>query len=468
MIHQRMRGLYRLLGAMVVLILPLLFFVVTWVSATVLGRVDYELVKFPVYLGGAVVAGLFSLGFYREPTGLASRAGWIWRTTNLQTAILATFMFGLVFATKDQGISRVMLGSYILLAWLTLLALNTLAPRWMARVAFSGRNLRSCLVVGSPEATLRVRDWLESTVAVGYEVVGQLTWDGAAVGKTSWPVLGPASNLEKVIQERGINQVILLETRQSPELVRRVARTCDTEGCRLLIYNPWANTFPQPLIAVNDAGHTFFMLREEPLEHLTNRFLKRALDLSLAIPVVFLALPVLIPMVWLGQRLQSPGPVFFRQKRRGFNRREFVLFKFRTMHEENGHAIDESKQATKGDTRVFPFGEWLRHTSIDELPQFINVLRGEMSAVGPRPHLPEHDVLFHEQVDEYPQRHFAKPGITGLAQSLGYRGEITEIDLLRRRVRYDLEYINNWTLLLDIEIILRTIIQVLRPPKTAY
>jgi lipopolysaccharide/colanic/teichoic acid biosynthesis glycosyltransferase len=138
------------------------------------------------------------------------------------------------------------------------------------------------------------------------------------------------------------------------------------------------------------------------------------------------------------------------------------------MHQENGHAINEAKQATKGDPRVFRFGEWLRHTSIDELPQFLNVLRGEMSAVGPRPHLPEHDVLFHQHVDEYPMRHFAKPGITGLAQSLGYRGEITDVEVLRRRVRYDLEYINNWTLLLDIEIILRTIVQVLRPPKTAY
>jgi exopolysaccharide biosynthesis polyprenyl glycosylphosphotransferase len=463
-----MRGLYRLLGVMVVIILPLLFYVVTWVSATILQRVEYSLVNFPVYLGGAFAAGLYSLSFYREPSGLASRAGWVWRTTNLQMAILATVMFGLAFATKDQGISRVMLGSYILLAWVVLLGLNAVAPGWMARVAFSGRNLRSCLVVGSPEATERVREWLESTIAVGYEVVGQLTWDGAAVGKTAWPILGAASSLEKVIREKGINQVILLETRQSPELVRRVARTCDTEGCRLLIYNPWANTFPQPLIAVTDAGHTFFMLREEPLEHLTNRFLKRVLDLALAIPVVFLALPVLIPIVWLGQRLQSPGPVFFRQRRRGFNRREFVLYKFRTMHQANGHAINEAKQATKHDPRVFRFGEWLRHTSIDELPQFINVLRGEMSAVGPRPHLPQHDELFHQQVDEYPLRHFAKPGITGLAQSLGYRGEITDYEVLRRRVRYDLEYINNWTLLLDLEIILRTIGEVMRPPRTAY
>jgi len=164
-------------------------------------------------------------------------------------------------------------------------------PAWLARLAFSGRNLRSCLVVGSPEATLRVQDWLESIVAVGYEVVGQLTWDGSAVGKTAWPVLGPAFNLEKVIRERGINQVILLETRQSPELVRRVARDVRHGRVPAVDLQSVGGDVSAAVDRVTDAGHTFFMLREEPLEHLTNRFLKRTLDLALAIPVVFLALP---------------------------------------------------------------------------------------------------------------------------------------------------------------------------------
>jgi lipopolysaccharide/colanic/teichoic acid biosynthesis glycosyltransferase len=184
--------------------------------------------------------------------------------------------------------------------------------------------------------------------------------------------------------------------------------------------------------------------------------------------MVFFVLPVLIPVVLIGHKLQSPGPLFFRQRRRGFNRREFVLLKFRTMHLAAGRAIQESRQATKHDPRVFPFGEWLRRTSLDELPQFLNVLTGEMSCVGPRPHLPQHDVLFHQYVEVYPMRHFAKPGITGLAQSLGYRGEITDVEVLRRRVRYDLDYISNWTLLLDVKIMFRTLGQVMRPPKTAY
>jgi exopolysaccharide biosynthesis polyprenyl glycosylphosphotransferase len=468
MIHYRTRGLYRLLGATVVVILPLLFFLVTIVSADVLKRVNLEMVNLWAYLGGAAVAGLIGYHFYRDNNGLVARVEWAWRVTNLQTAILAAVMFGLVFATKDQAISRMMLASYILVTWFTLLALNLLAPPWLARLMFSGGNLRACLVIGSVESAMRLREWLTSTTEVGYEVMGQLTWHGGGEGQMPWPILGAVSELERAVRQLHINQVILLETRESPELVRRVASVCDAEGCRLLIYNPWAGIFAQPLIPVTESGHMFFMLREEPLENLLNRVNKRLLDLAISIPVVCLVLPVLIPIVWVGHRLQSRGPLFFKQNRRGFNKRDFVLYKFRTMHLESGQPIHESRQATKNDPRVFPFGEWLRRTSLDEVPQFFNVLRGAMSCVGPRPHLPEHDVLFHQYVEVYPMRHFAKPGITGLAQSLGYRGEITDVEVLRRRVRYDLDYISNWTLLLDIKIMFRTLGQVLRPPKTAY
>jgi len=456
------------MGAIIVIALPMLFFVVTWVSAVVLGRVNMELVNLPAYMGAAAVAGLVGFNLYREQNGAIPRAEWAWKVTYRQTAILAALMFGLVFATKDQVISRIMLGSYIAVAWVLVFLFNLLAPSRLARIMYSGRNLRSCLIIGSVDAALRVRDWIESTTAVGYEVAGLLTWHGGAEGGSPWPVLGSVFDIERVVRERGIHQVILIGTRESPEMVRRVANVCDSEGCRLLIYNPWAGIFPQPLIPVTESGHMFFMLREEPLEYLLNRFAKRVFDLALSIPVACLVLPVLIPLVWVGHRLQSPGPLFFKQRRRGYNRAEFVLYKFRTMHLESGQPIHEARQATKNDPRVFPFGEWLRRTSLDEFPQFFNVLRGDMSCVGPRPHLPEHDTLFHQYVEVYPMRQFAKPGITGLAQSLGYRGEITDVEVLRKRVRYDLDYINNWTLGLDIQIVIRTIGQVLRPPKTAY
>ena len=129
---------------------------------------------------------------------------------------------------------------------------------------------------------------------------------------------------------------------------------------------------------------------------------------------------------------------------------------------------DEAKQATKNDPRIFRFGQFIRRTSIDEFPQFWNVLKGDMSLVGPRPHLPEHDVIFARDIKIYPQRHFVKPGITGLAQCNGFRGEITDVELLRKRVLYDLQYITDWSLWIDIEILSRTLVIVIRPHDTAY
>lgn len=285
MIHHRTRGLFRLLGAMVVVALPLLFLVVTGVWALFFQNVSFSMVNLPAYMGAAAVAGLVCLNLYREHSSPNPRAEWAWALTTRQTLILAAMMFGLVFATKDTAISRVMLGSYIGVAWVMLLLLNLLAPAYLSHVMFTGSNLRSCLIVGSVESSLRVRDWIESTTAVGYEVAGQLTWHGGGEGQTPWPVLGSVYDLERVVREKGIHQVILLGTRESPELVRRVANVCDTEGCRLLIYNPWAGIFPQPLIPVTESGHMFFMLREEPLENLLNRFAKRLLDLVIAIQI---------------------------------------------------------------------------------------------------------------------------------------------------------------------------------------
>ncbi len=468
MIHHRTRGLYRLLGAIVVVVLPLLFLAVAGIWLLTASGAKIDMVSIAAYMGTALVSGLIGFNLYQEHSGPNPRLEWAWRVTYRQTAILAALMFGMFFVTKNQVISRVIIGSYISVAWGVLLLLNLLAPARLAKIMYSGRNLRSCLIIGNAEAALRVRDWIESTAAVGYEIAGQLTWHGGGSGQTPWPVLGSVYDLERIARERRIHQVILLGTRESPELVRRVAHVCDSEGCRLLIYNPWAGIFPQPLIPVTESGHMFFMLREEPMEYLLNRFIKRVFDLVVSIPVVFFILPALIVVVKIAHRRQSPGPLFFKQRRRGYNRAEFVLLKFRTMHLASGKPIEEAKQATKNDARIFPFGQWLRRTSLDEFPQFINVLRGEMSCVGPRPHLPEHDAIFHQYVDVYPMRHFAKPGITGLAQSLGYRGEITDVEVLRRRVSYDLDYINNWTIGLDIQIMFRTVGQVVRPPKTAY
>jgi len=189
------------------------------------------------------------------------------------------------------------------------------------------------------------------------------------------------------------------------------------------------------------------------------RFVKRIMDVVVASAACVFFLPVML-LTSVAIKLDSPGPVIFRQNRKGFNGREFVMFKFRTMTvQENGPAVT---QASREDPRVTPIGRLLRSASIDELPQLLNVLKGEMSLIGPRPHALAHDDYFERILGDYAFRHHVKPGITGWAQCNGARGATPTVEQISERVKLDLWYINNWSLWLDIQILIKTVFEVLR------
>jgi len=181
---------------------------------------------------------------------------------------------------------------------------------------------------------------------------------------------------------------------------------------------------------------------------------KRASDLVLASLILLLISPLLLAVA-VGIKLDSPGPVIFRQRRNGLAGEEIVVYKFRSMTtQDDGASV---VQARRGDPRVTRFGAFLRRTSLDELPQFVNVLQGRMSIVGPRPHAVAHNTMYRELIRAYMVRHKVRPGITGWAQVNGLRGETETVEKMRERVEYDLEYLRNWSLALDLQIILRTI-----------
>jgi putative colanic acid biosynthesis UDP-glucose lipid carrier transferase len=211
----------------------------------------------------------------------------------------------------------------------------------------------------------------------------------------------------------------------------------------------------------------FFVINvnEIPLDSLLNRMAKRVFDLAFAGMVTLFILTWLIPLVGFLIKLESRGPIFFIQKRNGLNNRVFNCLKFRSMT-PNDYA--DSLQATKEDPRVTRIGAFLRHTSLDEMPQFLNVIMGDMSIVGPRPHTLPMNEAFKNQIVRYNARHKIKPGITGLAQVKGYRGEIENTFQIRSRVRLDAFYINNWTFLLDIEIMIKTVYELIFNRENAY
>jgi putative colanic acid biosynthesis UDP-glucose lipid carrier transferase len=206
-------------------------------------------------------------------------------------------------------------------------------------------------------------------------------------------------------------------------------------------------------------------LRNIPLDNILNKVIKRTFDIIFSLVVIIGLLSWLTPILALLIKLESRGPVFFRQKRNGLNYHEFYCFKFRSMRLNE---IADIYQVSKNDPRITRIGRFIRKTSIDELPQFFNVLLGDMSVVGPRPHMVSHTEMYARRIDKFMVRHFIKPGITGLAQTKGFRGEVeTDSDIIYR-VKYDIFYLENWSLLLDIKIVLQTVYNALKGEDKAY
>jgi undecaprenyl-phosphate galactose phosphotransferase/putative colanic acid biosynthesis UDP-glucose lipid carrier transferase len=225
--------------------------------------------------------------------------------------------------------------------------------------------------------------------------------------------------------------------------------------CQIRTLTNYASSARQRVLAIE--------IQRAPLS-MTERFVKRILDLVLGVIAVVFFLPIMT-FAALAIKLDGPGPVIFRQSRKGFNGRQFVMLKFRTMTvQENGDSVT---QAARNDPRVTRVGRLLRASSIDELPQLMNVLRGDMSLIGPRPHAVAHDNYFEKVLEDYAFRHHVKPGMTGWAQVHGLRGATPTIDLISRRVKMDLWYINNWSLWLDIQILFKTFFEVVRK-RNAY
>jgi putative colanic acid biosynthesis UDP-glucose lipid carrier transferase len=372
-------------------------------------------------------------------------------------------VFLVVFVLKDSWISRSFFFSYLPWLYASLLFTNVWLSRSLAIWALAGHPERVALA-GTLEQAIQFKPWLDHKRAMGVRTVGLI---GPEPGSdpTPIPVLGTLDQTGEILRGQAITHLIVLSLSVGGERLRGLTQVCENAAVRLLVLHDLNTYFNHNTTIFDDDGVRFIGLREEPLESPLNRLLKRVLDLAVAVPVVCLILPFTSLVVWLLQRIYSPGPLFFAQQRNGMLGRPFRIYKYRTMHVVND---DESRQATKNDSRIFPAGAWLRKLSIDELPQFINVLLGDMSIVGPRPHMPAHDEMFTKIMRSYMIRRFIRPGITGWAQVRGFRGEIhTEKDV-QDRVSADIYYLENWSFSLDCLIILKTIRACIVPPRSAY
>jgi exopolysaccharide biosynthesis polyprenyl glycosylphosphotransferase len=467
MISQRIRGLNSLFVLTQLSLVLLVYWLTFWLhiqfgpAATSVKR--YELYCIVIYLALLVEAfrRLNKDTNFLQKSKLKNH-----RIALEQTLWVAAVVIAFVVATKDQNISRRFLFTFLPVLYLTLFLSSCYLPRGLALLTFRGVRQERTLLLGPSAKIAALSGWLHRKSDLGIHTVG-VVCDEEGTGGTvqGLRVLGTTDDLERVIRDFDITQVIVVELPLFPHEVQSVANICEQLGVRLLVLSDLESKFRRPITYFDDDGLIFIGLREEPLENPFNRFLKRTMDICVSLPVILFILPFTTLLVALCQLLQSRGPVFLLQPRAGLQNRRFRILKYRTMHVTNH---DPAAQARPNDERVYPAGRLFRKFSIDELPQFWNVLKGEMSVVGPRPHLVEHNQEFATIMQNYHVRAFVKPGITGLAQVRGYRGETRTNDQLVRRIQLDIYYLENWSLTLDCMIMLQTAWQIIRPPKTAY
>lgn len=366
------------------------------------------------------------------------------------------FMFMLVFGSLEYA---VILASRFIERW----ALNYLRRH--------GRNVDTVLLVGNDPALLRLYMDLTMSASVGYKVLGYFADQKIRNAPSDLKHLGSIDDLNKKLdawdddplQEININEVFCSLSHEEGDQVMRIARSCDKKVIRFYYVPRIFEHYEMNLKMQNFGRHTVYTNRVEPLTKFTNRFIKRLFDICFSFVVLLFLIPITI-VVGIIIKLQSPGPIFFRQSRTGIDGRTFNCYKFRSMH-VNKDA--DKQQATKDDPRKFPFGNFMRKANIDELPQFYNVIKGDMSIVGPRPHMLHHTEVYGKLIDRYMVRHFCKPGITGWAQVTGFRGE-TELWQMEQRVKRDIWYIEHWSFLLDLKIIYLTTKSVFIHDKHAY
>ena len=333
-----------------------------------------------------------------------------------------------------------------------------------------GKNTQSILFVGNDPANLMLyHDMLENSSAGTY-VKGYYADEPIENAPEQFVHLGNLQQLNAQMEEDkdktnlGIDLLFCCLSHDESAFINRVIHFCDNHVVHFYYVPRMSGNLHLRLIPELYGDVTLFTNRREPLTFIENKFLKRTFDIVVSALTCLVLLPFL-PIIALIIKMQSPGPLFFVQNRTGLNGHTFKCYKFRSMHVNNQA---DTLQATKDDPRKFPFGEFMRKTNIDEFPQFFNVLKGDMSIVGPRPHMMLHTEMYGKLIDKYMVRHFCRPGITGWAQVTGFRGETKELWQMEERIRRDIWYLENWTFWLDLKIILKTALSIIRPDKQAY
>jgi putative colanic acid biosynthesis UDP-glucose lipid carrier transferase len=400
----------------------------------------------------AYFSGFYEVYRYTTPVAILSKL--VKQAVIFLLVVIAFFPF-----SKDVIFSGHIIANFLMSVFGCITVFKFLLFYYLKRYRIvTGSNFRNTVIVGYTPEAVRMRQLFNTRPDYGYRFYGFFSDAGGQ------HISGSIEEMKDFVIEKNIDDIYCSLSEISNNQLKDLVEFADIHQ-KTIKFIPDTKDILSKNLKVDYYGvFPVLSLRKTPLDGPFEAALKRFFDITFSLTVIILVLSWLTPLMALLIKLESRGPVFFRQSRPGINEQEFFCFKFRSMH------LNETteKSVTKNDPRVTRLGKFIRKTSIDELPQFLNVLLGDMSVVGPRPHLWSQNKIYSNKIKKYITRHYVKPGITGLAQVKGFRGEIETDEDMINRIKYDVFYIENWSLILDLKIITQTVVNIFQGEEKAY
>jgi len=382
----------------------------------------------------------------------------------IHVAIIAVF----ILVLKYNEVSRLRMVYFYTSFFVLLVSFRIFFMQILKHIRAQGYNFRKVVIVGANATGERMNRILCKDLTYGYRVMGFFDDEVDSNTVLKAPVLGGFGDIENYLSSEKIDEMYVALHIEKIDVINRLTALCERYMVRIKYIPDFQQYTKSNRVQVSFYGNgnvPVLMLRKEPLEIPLYRIIKALFDFCFSLFVIVFIFPWLFPILILLIKANSPGPVFFVQERSGRDNESFPCYKFRTMYVND---TANKVQARQNDARITKVGSFLRRTSMDELPQFLNVLLGNMSVVGPRPHMLSHTEQYSELINNFLVRHYAKPGITGWAQVNGFRGETKELADMENRVEHDIWYIENWSFLLDLKIIWLTVFNVFRGEKNAF
>ncbi|MCF8261380.1 MAG: exopolysaccharide biosynthesis polyprenyl glycosylphosphotransferase [Melioribacteraceae bacterium] len=373
--------------------------------------------------------------------------------------IITLFSISFIFFSKENLFTRNFILYFSASALILLLIFNFLHRKLLQRKNRKGRNLISLAIIGSGELAESFRSMLLENTQLGYRFAGFISTSEERMSEN----IGTLENFETTISKNKIDEVVIALPLSESNIIDRIIKICDIHAIKAYLLPDSIRYISNKFNVISFGQFPTLSVRNNPLDLFYYRFLKRSLDLILSFIVTIFILSWLIPIISLLIRIDSKGNPIFVQKRVGLNDVNFSCLKFRTMRQKS-YSEEKMNRTVEDDERITKIGKFLRATNLDEIPQFLNVLVGQMSIVGPRPHALSFHNEYKEIVDEIKLRHRVKPGITGWAQIHGLRGDVEDPAMYRSntksRIEFDIWYIENWSLKLDVQILFETFWQI--------